>query len=157
MKTSGQRLRDRPGFPVGVVFLCTAAIFAVWTVTALVDAAGSKPPPPDGSFIPPGLAIAAIVAVTAVWSGLSWWTLTRADHLAVARLLIALVVAGPLGWGLAALDSATLDLINSEPVGPVLMVALLLVTPVISVVGIIAAVVEIVVARRQKSAKPFGV
>lgn len=158
MNRSGHRFLGRPGGPVGVVFWSVAAACALWIVGGIIDALAPQPPPPDASgLVSPGGAALALGAVTAGWAILGWWAITRASSSAVTRLLVVLLLSGPVGVGLGFIDSVTVDLMNADYVGPILMTVCLLVAPFMSVVGVIAALVELLARRRRRAAKPFGI
>lgn len=141
-----------------MVFWCVAAVCALWTVPVVIDALARQPPPPDASgLVTPGGAVLALGAVTAGWAILGWWTLTRATSQAVPRLLLFLLFSGPAGLGLAFVDNVTVELMNADYVGPVLMTVCLFVAPFMSVVGVIAALVELLAYRRRQAATPFGI
>ena len=158
MSSYAPRSQGRPGGPVGAVFVCAAVICSLWAVPTIVNVAASRPlPPGDSGLVSQDAAALVLGAVTAGWALLGWWTIARATSLAVARLLVVLLLSGPVGVVLSIVDSLTMDLINADHVGPVLMIACLIVAPFVTIVGAIASLVELWALKKRRAARPFGI
>ncbi len=144
----------RPGGPSAVVLLGVAALLSLWAVFVAVDTMRSPPPrehygPFSDGQINIGFGVLILVLV-----GAGWWSATRTTEQGITAVLGLLVACGPIGWALAFVDSATLDLINSiGPAGAVAALLLLIFAPLVTTVAIVAAVVEFLSAtwRRRRS------
>lgn len=142
---AGRRWICRPGRPTSVVLFGVAAILAVLTAIAVVDVFISPLPPVQyGPFGDPHALTGAILLMV-IFVGVGSWAVRGLSTRALSRALLLLIAAGPIGWGMALLDALGPDWFNSAgDASPFLAMVLLVVAPIVTVGGIVAAVAEIV-------------
>lgn len=139
-----QRWLGRPGRPTAVVLFTAVAILAVLTAIALIDLFTDPLPPVQyGPFGDPQALTGAMVLM-ALFAGLAFRVARGLTSRTLSAMLLLLVATGPLGWGLAFLDSIGPDWINSAgAASPFLALFLLVIAPLVTVVGVVATVAEI--------------
>lgn len=143
--TELRRWINRPARPTAAVLFTAAALLAVSTAIGLIDLFTSPLPPVRyGPFGDPH-AFTGAVALTVLFIALG----TRAARGPSPRELIVtlslLGAAGPAGWGLAFLDAIGPDLTNSAgAAGPFIVLFLLVAAPLLTIVGVVAALAEFI-------------
>lgn len=147
MTRSGTEVRlwfSRPGRPTGLVLYAAAALLTVLTAIALIDLFTAPLPPVQyGPFGDPHTLTGAVVLI-ALFMGLGVRAVRGLSPKALSRILLILIAAGPVGWALAFLDTLGPDMINSAgSTGAFIAMFLLVVAPLVTVVGVVAALAEI--------------
>lgn len=136
---------NRPARPTAVVLFAAAALLAVLAAIALIDLFTAPLPPVQyGPFGGPHTLTGAVVLM-AMFLALGARAARGFSPKALALTLIVLIAAGPVGWGVAFLDSLGPDVINSVgSTGAFVSVILLVATPLLTIVGVVAALAEII-------------
>ncbi|MET3862572.1 uncharacterized membrane protein YuzA (DUF378 family) [Dietzia sp. 2505] len=147
----------RTGRPTAVVMLAAAALLVLVSIVSIVDMIGSPPPPAEFQYGPFGdldFLIGGGVLIV-IFAAVGVWGATRGTEPGLSRVTAALIVCGPIGWGLGLVDSLSFNLINSiGPAGSVAAMVLLVVTFVVTVTGIVAAFAEYAASRGQRTPAP---
>lgn len=135
-----------------VLFLAAGLVGAVTAIAVLTMPAS---PPPAEQYGPFGdvHALFGVGLLVAILVAVGWWAARGLTPRSLRWGLLLLLVAGPLGWGLGLIDSLGPDLINSTgSAAPFAAMALLVVAPLMTVAGMLAALAEVV--RTGVSARP---
>lgn len=122
-----------------IAVLVCAGLIAIWLVAGtIVDVRRADP----NAWFSPGEVAAAGAVTIAVLLAVAW-VFRRHGRERFGTVLAVLLAVWPVGWLLAWLDSATVDLINTLPVpaGPVLALLLLVVAPLVTASGLIGGAV----------------
>jgi len=127
------------------VLLAAAAFLAVLTAIALMDLFTAPLPPVQyGPFGDPQTLTCAMVLM-ALFIYLGVRAVRALSPKALSRILLILITAGPVGWALAVLDTLGPDVINSAgSTGAFVTTFLLEVAPLLTIVGVVAALAEII-------------
>ena len=143
--TKVRRWLNRPARPTAVVLLTAAAILAVLTAIALVELFTAPLPPVQyGPFGGPH-ALTGAGVLMALFIGLGVRAARGLSPTSLTRTVLLLIAAGPVGWGLAFLDSLGPDVINSAgSASAFLAMFLLVVAPLLTIIGVVAALAEII-------------
>lgn len=140
-----QRWLNRPARPTAVVAFAAAALLAVLAAIALIDLFTAPLPPVQyGPFGGPHTLTGAVVLM-ALFIYLGVRAARGLSPKALTLTLLLLIAAGPVGWGVAFLDSLGPDVINSPgSTGAFASMILLVATPLLTTVGVAAALAEII-------------
>lgn len=145
LDTSVRRWLNRPARPTAGVVLAAAALLAALVATALIDLFTAPLPPVQyGPFDSPH-ALTCAMALMALFFAFGIRAGRGLSPKALIFALLFLSAAGPVGWGLAFLDSQGPDVINSGgSTGAFVAMILLVVAPLLTLVGVVAGLAEII-------------
>lgn len=143
--TSVRRWLNRPARPTAGVLFAAAALLAALAALALIDLFTAPLPPVQyGPFGGPHALTCAVVLV-ALFITLGVRAARGLSPTALIFILVVLLAAGPVGWGVAFLDSQGPDVISSVgSTGAFVAIVLLVVAPLLSIVGVVAGIAELI-------------
>lgn len=143
--TDVRRWLNRPARPTAGVVLAAAVLLAALVATTLIDLFTAPLPPVQyGPFDSPQ-ALTCAMAIMALFFAFGIRAARGLSPKALIFALLLLSAAGPVGWGLAFLDSQGPDVINSgDSTGAFVAMILLVVAPLLTFVGVVAGLAEII-------------
>lgn len=141
--TNVRRWLNRPARPTAVVLFAAAALLAALAAIALIDLFTAPLPPVQyGPFGGPHALTGAVVLI-ALFITLGVRAARGLSPTVLIFTLVVLIAAGPVGWGVAFVDSLGPDVVNSVgSTGTFVALFLLVVTPLLTIVGVVAGLAE---------------
>lgn len=143
--TNVRRWLNRPARPTAVVLFAAAALLAALAAIALIDLFTAPLPPVQYRPLGGPHALTGAVVLMALFITLGVRAAQGLSPTVLIFTLVVLIAAGPVGWGVAFLDSLGPDVINSVgSTGTFVALFLLVVTPLLTIVGVVAGLAEII-------------